>query len=348
MGSILGLIQQVGMGLVLWWGGRFVLRDAGIADGFTLGAMLLFQNYLMRMYSPVMNLVRVNTTIQSSLVSSERVFGVLDSEPTVEEKEDAEPMPAIEGSVAFEDVHFSYDPEKPVLRGISFEAQPDTMLALVGPSGCGKTTVINLLARFYDPEEGRVTIDGHDIRDVKIKSLRAQIGVVLQENILFRGSVAENIRYGRPDATDQEVVQAAIDANAHNFIAEELAEGYETDVGERGGRLSGGQRQRVSIARTILRNPRLLILDEATAALDTESEHAIQQALERLMKGRTTFVIAHRLSTVMAADKIVVMKEGRIEEMGPHTELLELEDGMYAEMFRKQFRLQKDKDSWLG
>jgi len=317
-------------------------------DGFTLGTMLLFQTYLGRMYGPVMNLVRVNTTIQSSLVSSERVFGLLDSEPTVEEKEDAPSMPEIEGAVAFDDVHFSYDPEKPVLRGISFEAAPDTMLALVGPSGCGKTTVINLLARFYDPEEGRVTIDATDIRDVKIKSLRAQIGVVLQENILFRGSVADNIRYGRPEATDQEIVQAAIDANAHKFIAEELSEGYETDVGERGGRLSGGQRQRISIARTILRNPRLLILDEATAALDTESEHAIQQALDRLMKGRTTFVIAHRLSTVMAADKIVVMKEGRIEEMGSHTDLLALEDGMYAEMFRKQFKLQKDKDSWLG
>ena len=347
MGSILGLIQQVGVGLVLWWGGRFVLRDAAVPDGFTLGAIVLFQSYLARMYGPVMNLVNVNTTIQSSLVSAERVFGVLDSEPTVEESDDAYPMPAIEGSAAFEDVHFSYDPEKPVLRGISFEAQPDSMVALVGPSGCGKTTVINLLARFYDPEEGRVTIDGHDIRKVKTKSLRAQIGVVLQENILFRGSVAENIRYGRPTATDQEVVQAAIDANAHTFVTEELSEGYETEVGERGGRLSGGQRQRIAIARTILRNPRLLILDEATSALDTESEHAIQQALERLMKGRTTFVIAHRLSTVMQADKIVVMKEGRIEEMGPHAELLEVEGGMYAEMFRKQFRLQEDKDSWL-
>jgi ABC-type multidrug transport system fused ATPase/permease subunit len=348
MRSILGLIQQVGVGLVLWWGGRFVLRDASIADGFTLGAMMLFQNYLARMYAPVMNLVNVNTTIASSLVSAERVFGLLDSQPTVEEKEDAIAIPKIVGAVAFEDVHFSYDPEKPVLRGIDFRAEPDTMVAFVGPSGCGKTTVINLLARFYDPEEGRITIDGHDLTDVKIKSLRAQIGVVLQENILFRGSVAENVRYGRPTATDQEVVQAAIDANAHKFITEELAEGYETDVGERGGRLSGGQRQRISIARTILRNPRLLILDEATAALDTESEHAIQQALERLMKGRTTFVIAHRLSTVMAADAIIVMKDGRIEEMGPHAELLEREDGMYAEMFRKQFRLKEDKNSWLG
>ena len=234
------------------------------------------------------------------------------------------------------------------IKNLSLDLHNEEILSILGPSGCGKTTVINLLARFYDPEEGRITIDGHDLTEVKIKSLRAQIGVVLQENILFRGSVAENIRYGRPTAADQEVVQAAIDANAHKFITEELSEGYETDVGERGGRLSGGQRQRISIARTILRNPRLLILDEATAALDTESEHAIQQALERLMKGRTTFVIAHRLSTVMAADAIIVMKEGRIEEMGPHAELLEREDGMYAEMFRKQFRLQEDKNSWLG
>ncbi|MDA1191552.1 MAG: ABC transporter ATP-binding protein [Candidatus Poribacteria bacterium] len=346
MQSILSLLQSVGFGLVMWWGGRFVVRDAAVADGFTLGAMILFNSYLGRMYGPIMNLVSVNTTIQSALVSSERVFGLLDSEPTVEEKEDAYPLPSIEGRVKFDNVHFSYDPEKPVLRGINFEAQSDMMIALVGPSGCGKTTVINLLARFYDPVDGAILIDGHNLRDVTLRSLRNQIGVVLQESILFKGSIAENIRYGKLDATDQDVVQAAIDANAHKFISEDLAEGYETDVGERGGRLSGGQRQRIAIARTILRDPRLLILDEATSALDTHSEAAIQDALERLMKGRTTFVIAHRLSTVLKADKIIVMKEGQIEEMGPHAELLEL-DGMYAEMFNKQFRIQEREDDWL-
>jgi subfamily B ATP-binding cassette protein MsbA len=346
MNSIFGFLQQLGSGLVLWWGGRLVLDTAGLASPFTLGDMVLFQAYLGRMYGPIMSLVNVNTTIQDTMVSAERVFGLLDSEPTVEEKPDAYPLPTIQGRVAFENVHFAYDPEKPVLRGISFSVQPDLMVALVGPSGCGKTTVINLLARFYDPKEGAVRIDGHDLRDVTIRSLRSQIGVVLQENFLFKGSVADNIRYGRLDATDQEVVHAAIAANAHHFIVEELAEGYETDVGERGGRLSGGQRQRIAIARTLLRNPRLLILDEATSALDTESEAAIQEALERLMKGRTTFVIAHRLSTVMRADMIVVMKEGHIEETGTHEELLEA-NGMYADMFRKQFRIQETQDAWL-
>lgn len=346
MNTIFGLLQQLGSGLVLWWGGNLVLRSAGTEGGFTLGEMILFQNYLGRMYGPIMNLVNVNTTIQDSMVSAERVFGLLDSQPTVEEKPDAYPLPSIQGYIEFHNVHFSYDPEKPVLRGISFKVEPDTMVALVGPSGCGKTTVINLLARFYDPTEGYITIDGHDLRDVTIKSLRSQIGVVLQDNFLFRGSVADNIRYGNLEASDQEVVQAAIAANAHKFITEELPEGYETDVGERGGRLSGGQRQRIAIARTLLRNPRVLILDEATSALDTESEAAIQEALERLMKGRTTFVIAHRLSTVMKADRIIVMKEGQIVESGTHAELVEA-GGMYADMFKKQFRLEEQKDAWL-
>lgn len=346
MNTIFGLLQQLGSGLVLWWGGNLVLRNAGAEGGFTLGEMILFQSYLARMYGPIMSLVNVNTTIQDSMVSAERVFGLLDSQPTVEEKPDAHPLPPIQGYVEFRDVFFSYDPEKPVLKGIAFRVEPDAMIALVGPSGCGKTTVINLLARFYDPTEGAITIDGHDLRDVTIKSLRNQIGVVLQDNFLFKGSVADNIRYGNLDASDQEVVQAAIAANAHKFISEELAEGYETDVGERGGRLSGGQKQRVAIARTLLRNPRVLILDEATSALDTESEAAIQEALERLMKGRTTFVIAHRLSTVMKADRIIVMKEGQIEESGSHAELVEA-GGMYSEMFKKQFRIEEQKDSWL-
>lgn len=346
MNTIFGFLQQLGSGLVLWWGGNLVLRGAGVEGGFTLGEMILFQNYLGRMYGPIMNLVNINTTIQDSMVSAERVFGLLDSQPTVEEKPDAYPLPPIQGYIEFHNVHFSYDPEKPVLRGISFKVEPDTMVALVGPSGCGKTTVINLLARFYDPTEGSITIDGHDLRDVTIKSLRSQIGVVLQDNFLFRGSVADNIRYGNLEASDQEVVQAAIAANAHKFITEELPEGYETDVGERGGRLSGGQRQRIAIARTLLRNPRVLILDEATSALDTESETAIQEALERLMKGRTTFVIAHRLSTVMKADRIIVMKEGQIVEFGTHAELVEA-GGMYADMFKKQFRLEEQKDAWL-
>lgn len=342
MGSIAGLFQVIGTGIVLWYGGYLVVK--GI---FTVGTMIAFYSYLSRMYGPMMNLINVNTTIQSTMVSAERVFGLLDSQPTVEEAPDAVPLPEIKGYVNFDNVSFSYDPEKPVLHEVNFEVKPDMMVALVGPSGCGKTTVVNLLARFYDPTSGAIYIDGHDLRKVTIKSVRNQIGVVLQESFLFKGSVADNIRYGRMNATDQEVVRASIDANAHKFIVEDLAEGYETDVGERGGRLSGGQKQRVAIARTILRNPRILILDEATSALDSEAEFQIQEALERLMKGKTTFVIAHRLSTVMKADMIIVLKEGRVVEIGAHAQLVAT-GGMYSEMFKKQFRIKQEADElWL-
>lgn len=342
MSSIAGLLQVAGSGIVLWYGGYLVVKGT-----FTIGTMVAFSSYLARMYGPMMSLINVNTTIQSAMVSAERVFGLLDSEPTVEEAPDAIPLPEIKGDVKFDEVAFSYDPEKPVLYNISFEVKPDMMIALVGPSGCGKTTVVNLLARFYDPTSGAICIDSYDLRKVTIKSLRNQIGVVLQESFLFKGSVADNIRYGRLNASDQEVVQAAIDANAHNFIVEDLPEGYETDVGERGGRLSGGQRQRVAIARTILRNPRILILDEATSSLDSEAESQIQEALDRLMKGKTTFVVAHRLSTVMRADTIIVMKEGRIVETGSHEQLVVL-GGIYSEMFKKQFRIREESaDLWL-
>lgn len=344
MSNIAGFLNAAGTGLVLWYGGYLVLNN----PDFTLGTMLAFMAYLARMSGPMMNLLRVNTTIQQSMVSADRVFGLLDSEPTVEDAPDAVDLPAVDGIVRFEDVSFSYDPEKPVIQRVNLKVDPGMMVAFVGPSGCGKTTMANLLARFYDPTEGRVTIDDYDLRKVTQKSLRRQMGVVLQDNFLFNGSVADNIRYGRQDATDQDVVQAAIAANAHSFIVEDLSEGYETDVGERGGRLSGGQKQRISIARTILRDPRILILDEATSALDSESEAQIQEALERLMVGRTSFVIAHRLSTVMKANMIVVMREGEIIEKGTHEELLDRK-GMYAEMYEKQFRVKQESEGlWLG
>ena len=342
MGRLSGFFQAVGTGLILWYGGYLVLQGE-----FTVGTLVAFYQFLGRLYGPMMSLVNINATIQQAMVSAERVFGLLDSEPTVEEAEGAPDLPEIRGHVKLENVSFSYEPENPVLHEVTLEAKPGTMVALVGPSGCGKSTIANLIARFYDPTEGRLSIDGIDIRDVTIKSLRKPMGIVLQDNFLFQGSIAENIRFGRLNATDEEVVQAALAANAHEFIVDQLPNGYETEVGERGMRLSGGQKQRISIARTILRNPRILILDEATSALDSEAEEQIQQALDRLMKGKTSFVIAHRLSTVMKADMIVVMKEGRIVETGTHEQLLE-DGGMYSDMYKKQFKIkQETADSWL-
>ena len=335
-------LRSLGGGVVLSYGGYLVVQG-----DFTIGSMIAFVAFLQRLQQPIMSLININATIQEAMVSTERVFGLLDSEPTVEETQDAIALPEIRGHVKFNNVQFSYEPETPVLHDINLEAQPGMMIALVGPSGCGKTTIANLIARFYDPTSGSIFIDGYDLRDVTIKSLRNQLGIVLQENFLFDGSVAENIRFGRPNATDEEIVGAALAANAHQFIVEQLPEGYETKVGERGMRLSGGQKQRLSIARTILRDPRILILDEATSSLDTQSEEQIQQALDRLMKSRTSFVIAHRLSTVLKADMIVVMEEGRIVETGTHEQLMETE-GVYADMYNKQFKTESENgDAWL-
>ncbi len=342
MQRIAMFLRTLGRGVVLSYGGYLVVQG-----DFTVGSMIAFVAFLQRMQQPIMSLININATIQEAMVSTERVFGLLDSEPTVEETQDAIALPEIRGHVKFEGVQFSYEPENPVLHDINLEAQPGMMIALVGPSGCGKTTVANLIARFYDPTSGSIYIDGFNLQDVTIKSLRNQLGIVLQENFLFDGSVAENIRFGRPNAKDEEVVNAALAANAHQFIVEQLPEGYETKVGERGMRLSGGQKQRLSIARTILRDPRILILDEATSSLDTQSEEEIQQALDRLMKARTSFVIAHRLSTVLKADMIVVMNEGRIAETGTHDQLMEI-GGLYADMYNKQFKTKSEgEESWL-
>ncbi len=342
MSRISLFFRAIGRAAVLCFGGYLVVQGE-----FTLGAMIAFYLFMERLQKPIMNLININTTIQEAMVSAERVFGLLDSEPTVEESPDAIDLPRIRGHVKFEDVSFSYEPENLVLHNITLEAKPGMMVALVGPSGCGKSTVANLISRFYDPTDGTISVDEHDLRDVSLKSLRSQMGIVLQDNFLFAGSIAENIQFGKLGATDEEVVGAALAANAHEFIVDQLPEGYETEVGERGMRLSGGQKQRIAIARTILRDPRILILDEATSALDTESEAQIQQALDRLMKRRTSFVIAHRLSTILSADMIVAMKDGKIVEVGTHEQLLDA-GGMYADMYEKQFKTTEtlEDSSW--
>jgi len=250
---------------------------------------------------------------------------------------DAVPLPPVAGEIAFDNVSFKYTSTTDVINDVTFRVEPGQVIALVGPSGAGKSTLVNLLPRFYDVIDGSITIDGHDLRHVTLKSLREQIGIVPQETILFSGTVYDNIRYGRLDATRKEVEAAAMAANAHSFIVEDLENGYDTAVGEHGVKLSGGQRQRVAIARAILKNPRILILDEATSSLDSESESLVQEALERLMSGRTSFVIAHRLSTVLNADRILVLSKGEIIEQGDHHTLLLDPDGLYTRLYHMQF-----------
>jgi subfamily B ATP-binding cassette protein MsbA len=275
--------------------------------------------------------------VQQSLGALGRVGDVVSREPDIREAADAEALPEVEGRIAFEDVSFRYAGGEEVLRGVTLEIEPGEVVALVGPSGAGKTSLANLIMRFYDPAEGRVTVDGHDLRRVTLHSLRSQIGLVPQETVLFGGTIGDNIRYGKVEASEEEVMAAASAANAAQFIAE-LPQGYETEAGERGVKLSGGQRQRIAIARALLKDPRILILDEATSSLDAESEALVQEALERLMEGRTTLVIAHRLSTIRNADRIVVLGDGEVVEQGKHEELLAGE-GLYSRLYGIQQRM---------
>jgi subfamily B ATP-binding cassette protein MsbA len=316
--------------LLLWWGGQLVL-----AGRLTPGTLVQFYSYVAYLYGPLSRFADLNQIYQTSMASVDRVFEILDTEPDVTERPDPTRDVPITGRVQLENVSFSYKPERPVLKEINLGVAPGQMVAFVGPSGSGKTTITKLLLRFYDVSGGVIRFDGHDIRDLPLRELRQQVGVVLQEPVLFSSSIRDNILFGRPAASEEEVIAAAKAANAHDFIAA-LPQGYDTPVGERGSHLSGGQRQRLSIARALLKDPKILILDEATSALDSESERLIQEALERLMKGRTSFVIAHRLSTIINADQIVVLDRGRIVEQGAHEELL-IKNGLYAELCAKQF-----------
>jgi len=329
-----------GIGAVVIWavGGWQVLHGS-----LTVGTIIMFTAYIWQFYGPIQTLCDLNDQVQNVATAAERVFQLLDTQSEIRDITDAS-TPTLAGRVEFEHVTFDYEENEggaPVLQDIHFTAEPGQLIGLVGHSGSGKTTLVNLLLRFYDVDQGHIRIDGKDIRDLDSRTLREQIGIVLQEPFLFSGTVAENIAYGRPDATTDEIIAAAKAANAHKFVLN-FTDAYDTEVGERGVKLSGGEKQRISIARAILNNPRILILDEATSAVDTETESLIQEAMERLMKGRTTFAIAHRLSTLRNADKLIVMDHGQIAEIGSHSELLDHEDGAYAKLVRIQSEMSKN------
>lgn len=325
------ILTLIGLAGILWYGGREVIRGA-----LSTGELITFLGYIALAVNPLTYISQTIGVYQQAMASAERVFELMDTEPEIKESPQAVEIPYLKGYVQFKNVHFGYDGES-VLENINLEVKPGKRLALVGPSGVGKTSLISLIPRFYDPTSGLITVDGYDIRKVKLASLRKEISIVSQETILFNGSIRNNIAYGKVEASDEEIITAAKQANAHNFVIGQR-NGYDTQVGERGVKLSGGERQRIAIARAIIRDPRILILDEATSSLDTESEILVQQALERLMRGRTTFVIAHRLSTIQGADIIVVLNEKKIEEIGSHKELL-VKDGLYARLYKKQFKI---------
>lgn len=328
---LLTLIANVGAVAIIWYGGALVIRNE-----LTLGELVAFSTYLSMLATPVRRLGMIAPVIAIASAAAERVFEILDAKSDVQERPDAFQLPSVRGEVRFEDVSFSYLGRHQVLDRISFDAHAGQVVALLGATGSGKSTIINLLPRFYDPTEGRVTIDGIDIRQVTLNSLRDQIGIVLQETTLFAASARENIAFGRPEAGEEEIIEAALAAQAHRFITE-MPQGYDTRVGEKGVTLSGGQKQRIAIARALLKNPRILILDDATSSVDSETEQLIQAALERLMQNRTSFVIAQRLSTVSRADLILVLDRGRIVARGTHDQLLR-ESMRYADIYRHQLR----------
>lgn len=344
------ILSTVATVIVAGYGGYLAIQGQA-----TVGVVIAFLTYVQQFFRPIQAIASFYTTAQASLAAAERIFELIDSPLDLSDAPDASEMPRIKGEVRFEQVWFSYgerpsssQSEKVVsdwrenaeLKDVSLLAEPGQTIAIVGPTGAGKTTLVNMIGRFYDVNEGSVKIDGIDLRTVSRASLRSQMGVVLQDSFLFAGTIMENLRYGRLDASDQEVEEAAKAANAHEFI-QRMPNGYQTEIGERGGTLSQGQRQLLGIARAILADPRILILDEATSSIDTRSEVLIQKALKTLLRGRTSFVIAHRLSTIRDADQVLVMQQGRIVERGSHNELLE-QAGLYADLYQRQFRTYKE------
>ncbi|MHB1456722.1 MAG: ABC transporter ATP-binding protein [Armatimonadota bacterium] len=330
------LIGVSGIALVLWIGGSMVVPNVGTIDphAFNIGALLKFLVSLQIIGMSARDIARVNITYFQTMAGAQRIFDVLDEVPDIRDSNDATELPPVKGRVEFKHVSFSYSSGEQVLNNVSFIAEPGQQIAIVGPSGAGKSTIANLIPRFYDASDGFILVDDTNIKEVAVESLRKQIAIVPQETILFSTSIRDNIAYGRMSATDDEIYEAAKAANAHDFITG-LSNGYHTLVGERGTRLSGGERQRIAIARALLKNPRLLILDEATSSLDVASEQSVQEALDRLMKNRTTIVIAHRLSTIVNADRILVIKKGCIVESGTHQELLRA-GGLYSELYAVQ------------
>lgn len=333
---VVELVAAIGVTMIIWYGGNNVINGT-----ITAGSLVAFLTYAVNISNPIKRLTRVIGNIQKALAAAQRVFMIIDMPEEIAESKDAKQLPEVSGKVEFQNVSFAYNDKGNVITDLSFSVKPGEVIAIVGPSGAGKSTIANLLPRFYDVNKGDIKIDGHSVREVTLDSLREQVGIVPQETMLFNGSVYNNILYGRLDATKEEIEAAAKAANAHDFIMQ-LTDGYETKLGDRGVNLSGGQRQRIAIARAILKNPRILILDEATSALDTESERVVQEALDRLMVGRTSFVIAHRLSTVKNADKILVLEKGNLVESGTHDELLAL-DGLYAHLYKIQYRNKEAK-----
>ena len=324
-------ISVLGIAAIVYFGASQVILGNSSLDG-----MIIYWGLMGMIIQPVTAVSSFYSSFQASSAAGRRVFTLMDREPLVNEKPDAVELPPVKGTIEFKDVRFSYDEEKEILKGIDFKAEAGEVVAIVGTNGAGKTTFVNLVPRFYDPSHGTVCIDGHDLRDVTIGSLRTQVGTVIQESVLFAGTIADNIACGRSDYTREEIMEAARVANADEFIVK-MPRGYDTDIGERGVRLSGGQRQRIAIARALLRDPKILILDEFTSGIDTESENLITEAIERIMRGRTSLVIAHRLNTIRHADRIIVLDSGKIVEEGTHQRLLD-KNGLYTKLYEAQLR----------